>query len=113
MKIVIAAGLLSLGHCRHSPSRTRRADGGRGRRGKRGGDHRTAQGLRRDVRVARIGNAPLDECIVTNVRTLSRPAQIIPIDDDDITVFTTFPKPKVTVTLNCYAEGAASGSIFL
>ena len=54
-----------------------------------------------DVRVNRIGSAPLDECIVTNVNTFSRPAQIIPIDDDDINVFTTFPKPKVTVTLNC------------
>ncbi|MEW5808257.1 MAG: hypothetical protein AB1925_02300 [Actinomycetota bacterium] len=54
-----------------------------------------------DVRVNRIGSAPLDECEVTNVNSFSRPAQIIPIDDDDINVFTTFPKPKVTVTLNC------------
>ncbi|MEH3141371.1 MAG: hypothetical protein PGN37_14570 [Mycobacterium kyogaense] len=54
-----------------------------------------------DVRVNRVGSAPLDECVVTNVNTFSRPAQIIPIDDDDITVFTRFPKPKVTVTLNC------------
>lgn len=54
-----------------------------------------------DVRVNRIGSAPLDECIVTNVNTFSRPAQIIPINEDDINVFTTFPKPKVTVTMNC------------
>lgn len=54
-----------------------------------------------DVRINRVGSAPLDECEVTNVNTFSRPAQIIPIDDDDITVFTRFPKPKVTVTLNC------------
>ncbi|KMO67449.1 hypothetical protein EV589_1649 [Mycobacterium sp. BK558] len=54
-----------------------------------------------DVRVNRIGSGPLDECEVTNVNSFSRPAQIIPIDDDDINVFTTFPKPKVTVTLNC------------
>lgn len=54
-----------------------------------------------DVRVNRVGSAPLDECVVTNVNSFSRPAQIIPIDDDDINVFTTFPKPKVTVTLNC------------
>ncbi|MBX7450931.1 hypothetical protein GR927_23360 [Mycolicibacterium sp. 3033] len=54
-----------------------------------------------DVRINRIGSAPLEECDVTNVNTFSRPAQIIPIDDDDITVFTRFPKPKVTVTLNC------------
>ncbi|TRW78418.1 hypothetical protein FK535_25370 [Mycolicibacterium sp. 018/SC-01/001] len=53
-----------------------------------------------DVRVNRIGSAPLDECVVTNVNSFSRPPQIIPIDDD-INVFTTFPKPKVTVTLNC------------
>jgi hypothetical protein len=58
-----------------------------------------AQGA--DVRISRIGNAPLDECEVTSVRNISQPAQIIPIDDEDITVFTTFPKRKVTVTLNC------------
>jgi len=54
-----------------------------------------------DVRVNRIGNGPLSECTVANVNTFSRPAQIIPIDQDDINVFTRFPKPKVTVTLNC------------
>lgn len=54
-----------------------------------------------EVRINRVGSAPLDDCEVTNVNTFSRPAQIIPIDDDDITVFTRFPKPKVTVTLNC------------
>jgi hypothetical protein len=54
-----------------------------------------------DVRVNRIGSAPLSECTVANVNSFSRPAQIIPIDRDDINVFTTFPKPKVTVTLNC------------
>ena len=54
-----------------------------------------------DVRVNRIGSAPLDECEVTNVNNVSRPAQIIPIQRDDINVFTTFPAPTVTVTLNC------------
>lgn len=54
-----------------------------------------------DVRVNRIGSGPLDECEVTNVNSFSSPAQIIPITADDINVFTTFPKQKVTVTLNC------------
>ncbi|WP_240431332.1 hypothetical protein [Mycobacterium kyogaense] len=54
-----------------------------------------------DVRVNRIGSAPLDECVVTNVNSISSPPQIIPVNRDDINVFTTFPQPKVTVTLNC------------
>jgi len=54
-----------------------------------------------DVRVNRIGSAPLSECTVANVNSFSRPAQIIPIDRDDINVFTQFPQQKVTVTLNC------------
>ncbi len=54
-----------------------------------------------DVRVNRIGSAPLNECQVANVTNFSRPSQIIPIHRDDINVFTTFPTPTVTVTLNC------------
>lgn len=58
-----------------------------------------AQGF--DVRVTRIGNAPLEACAVTGVRNSGRPNQLIPFDDDDINVFTVLPKPKVTVSLNC------------
>ena len=58
-----------------------------------------AQGF--DVRITRVGSAPLDACTVTGVRNSGRPAQLIPFDDDDINVFTVLPKPKVTVSLNC------------
>ena len=58
-----------------------------------------AQGF--DVRITRVGSAPLDACTVTGERNSGRPAQLIPFDDDDINVFTVLPKPKVTVSLNC------------
>jgi hypothetical protein len=58
-----------------------------------------AQGF--DVRITRLGNAPLEECSVNNVSQVSAPRQIIPFDRDDINVFTVFPQPKVTVSLNC------------
>lgn len=100
MKSVVAAGLLPLGAlvalavpAQAAPS----TDGG-------GNAVATINQLKAsgaDVRVNRIGNGPLEECEVANVNSLSRPAQIIPIDDDDINVFTRFPQPKVVVTLNC------------
>lgn len=58
-----------------------------------------AQGL--DVRVDRVGNAPLSECTVSAVRTLPAPAQPFLVDDDDINVFTVTPKQKVAVSLDC------------
>jgi hypothetical protein len=55
-----------------------------------------------DVRISRIGNAPLAECSVIGVRNHPVPRQIFPInDDDDINVFTVTPTPKVTVSLDC------------
>lgn len=58
-----------------------------------------AQGY--DVRVSRVGNAPLDECTVASVRSLPVVNQPFPVDDDDTNVFTVKPKQKVNVTLNC------------
>ena len=56
-----------------------------------------AQGL--DVRVDRVGNAPLSECTVSAVRALPAPAQPFLVDDDDINVFTVTPKQKVAVSI--------------
>lgn len=65
----------------------------------------TIDGLRAqslDVRVDRVGNAPLDECTVSAVRALPAPAQPFLVnDDDDINVFTITPKQKVAVSLDC------------
>lgn len=58
-----------------------------------------AQGF--DVRITRVGSAPLEECTVSGVRNMGSANQLIPFDDDDINVFTVLPKPKVTVSLNC------------
>ncbi|MGB3352630.1 MAG: hypothetical protein WBB00_07635 [Mycobacterium sp.] len=59
-----------------------------------------AQGF--DVRVSRIGSAPLDECSITGVRNQPVANQPFPIiDDDDINVFRIAPTPKVTVSLDC------------
>ncbi|MDG4665980.1 hypothetical protein [Mycobacterium sp. 236(2023)] len=55
-----------------------------------------------DVRVSRVGNAPLSECTVIGVQNL--PGAQVPFtlnDDDDYNVFTKVPKPKVAVSLNC------------
>ena len=59
-----------------------------------------AQGY--DVKVSRVGNAPLEECTVIEVRNL--PGAQLPFtlnDDDDFNVFTVVPKQKVAVSLNC------------
>lgn len=58
-----------------------------------------AQGY--DVRVSRVGSAPLDQCSVISVRSLPIVNQQFPVDDDDVNVFTVKPKQKVNVTLDC------------
>jgi hypothetical protein len=59
-----------------------------------------AQGA--DVRISRIGNAPLEQCSVLGVRNQPTPRQPFVInDDDDINVFTVPQAPKVTVSLDC------------
>ncbi len=55
-----------------------------------------------DVKVSRVGNAPLSECTVVGVRSL--PGAPVPFtlnDDDYYNVFTKVAKPKVAVSLNC------------
>ena len=55
-----------------------------------------------DVRISRIGNAPLEECSVVGVRNQPVPKQPFVInDEDDINVFTIPATPKVTVSLDC------------
>ena len=55
-----------------------------------------------DVRVSRIGNAPLEECSVIGVRSQPTPHQPFVInDDDDINVFNAPATPKITVSLDC------------
>ncbi|ORB29476.1 hypothetical protein [Mycolicibacterium parafortuitum] len=58
-----------------------------------------AQGV--DVRISRVGNAPLSECTVSGVRSLPAPAQQFFVDDDDFNVFTVVPRRKVAVSLVC------------
>ncbi len=55
-----------------------------------------------DVKISRVGNAPLNECTVIGVRNL--PGSPLPFtlnDEDDFNVFTVVPKQKVAVSLNC------------
>lgn len=55
-----------------------------------------------DVRVSRIGNAPLEECSVIGVRSQPTPNQPFVInDDDDINVFNAPATPKITISLDC------------
>lgn len=100
-KTIIAAALIAAGATLASAAAAQAAPSSGGSGGNAVATINQLKASGADVRINRIGSAPLDECEVANVTTFSRPAQIIPIDDDDITVFTRFPKPKVTVTLNC------------
>jgi len=55
-----------------------------------------------DVRITRIGNAPLAQCSVIGVRSQPVPKQPFVInDEDDINVFTVAQTPKATVSLDC------------
>ncbi|WP_041783306.1 hypothetical protein [Mycolicibacterium chubuense] len=59
-----------------------------------------SQGL--DVRVNRIGSGPMDKCTVANIsRAVTQPPIIPAFDWHDVNVFTRYPQPVVTVTLNC------------
>lgn len=59
-----------------------------------------AQGF--DVRVNRVGSAPLNECTVTNVRNVSRANPfILRGDDDDDNPFLTPARRTITVSVNC------------
>ncbi|ANI41617.1 hypothetical protein [Mycolicibacterium vaccae] len=54
-----------------------------------------------DVRISRVGNAPLDQCRVISVRSLPIVKQQFPFDHDDVNVFTFKHRQKVHVALNC------------
>ena len=59
-----------------------------------------AQGI--DVRLSRIGSAPLEECEVTDIGKVQEQKQLINVDDDDRNVFVpVVVKRTVTVTLDC------------
>ncbi|MGE2833917.1 hypothetical protein [Mycobacterium sp. SMC-4] len=59
-----------------------------------------AQGF--DVRISRVGSAPMEQCSVQGVHSHPVPRQPFVInDDDDINVFRVTQPPKVTVMLDC------------
>ncbi|MCV7152676.1 hypothetical protein [Mycolicibacterium pyrenivorans] len=98
MKKFIAAGILPLGALLAfaAPAQAAPEQGG--------GASTTISQLRAqgfDVRVSRIGSAPLAECSILGVRNHPVAKQPFPINDDDINVFTRTPTPKVTVSLDC------------
>ena len=55
-----------------------------------------AQGF--DVKVDRLGGAPLDECVVTDVRNPREQTRVVRRGDDVITVV---DKRTITVSLDC------------
>ncbi|ANW66413.1 hypothetical protein BCA37_25125 [Mycobacterium sp. djl-10] len=57
-----------------------------------------AQGF--DVRIDRVGSAPLDQCAVTSVRNPRVQRSLIDFDDDDNNVFDV-ERRTITVSLNC------------
>jgi hypothetical protein len=57
-----------------------------------------AQGF--DVKVDRVGSAPLEQCEVTSVRNPRVQRSLIDFDDDDNNVFDV-ERRTITVSLNC------------
>jgi hypothetical protein len=57
-----------------------------------------AQGF--DVKIDRVGSAPLDECAVTSVRNPQVQRSLIDFDDDDNNVFDV-ERRTITVSLDC------------
>jgi hypothetical protein len=58
-----------------------------------------AQGF--DVKVNRIGSAPLDQCIVTDVRNPRERTEFVPVLGGDNGVVETVVDRNITVTVNC------------
>jgi hypothetical protein len=58
-----------------------------------------AQGF--DVKINRIGSAPLDQCIVTDVRNPRERTEFVPVLGNDNGVVETVVDRNITVTLNC------------
>jgi hypothetical protein len=58
-----------------------------------------AQGF--DVKINRIGSAPLDQCVVTDVRNPRERTEFVPVLGDDNGVVETVVDRNITVTVNC------------
>jgi hypothetical protein len=58
-----------------------------------------AQGF--DVKINRIGSAPLDQCIVTDVRNPRERTEFVPVLGNDNGVVETVVDRNITVTVNC------------
>jgi hypothetical protein len=58
-----------------------------------------AQGF--DVKINRIGSAPLDECVVTDIRNPRERTEFVPVLGDDNGVVETVVDRNITVTVNC------------
>jgi hypothetical protein len=58
-----------------------------------------AQGF--DVKINRIGSAPLDQCIVTDVRNPRERTEFVPVLGGDNGVVETVVDRNITVTVNC------------
>jgi hypothetical protein len=54
------------------------------------------------VNIDRVGTAPINECVVTNVRNPKTITQLIPLDDDDRTILVPIIiSQSVSVSLDC------------
>jgi hypothetical protein len=58
-----------------------------------------AQGF--DVKINRIGSAPLNQCVVTDVRNPRERTEFVPVLGDDNGVVPVVVDRNVTVTVNC------------
>jgi hypothetical protein len=58
-----------------------------------------AQGF--DVKINRIGSAPLDQCVVTDVRNPRERTEFVPVIGGDGGVVETVVDRNITVTVNC------------
>ncbi len=58
-----------------------------------------AQGF--DVKVNRIGSAPLDECVVTDIRNPRERTEFVPVLGRDNGVVPVVVDRNITVTVNC------------
>jgi hypothetical protein len=58
-----------------------------------------AQGF--DVKINRIGSAPLDQCVVTDVRNPRERTEFVPVLGDDDGVVSVVVDRNITVTVNC------------
>lgn len=58
-----------------------------------------AQGF--DVKINRIGSAPLNQCVVTDVRNPRERTEFVPVLGDDNGVVEKVVDRNITVTVNC------------